>query len=501
MDSVLIIGAGPTGLALALWLTKQNIKVRIIDKSVGHGETSRAMVVHARTLELYRQLDLAEAVVSAGNQNPSINIWARGKHRAQIVFADAGADVTPYPFITVYPQDQHEKLLVEKLSAMGVTVERKTELIAFQDEGDFVTARLCLPDGSVSTIQTQFLAGCDGARSVVRQQLGTEFKGGTYKHVFYVADVKASGLEPEDAIHVAFDNGDFVLVFSSGKNGQRRLIGTVRDERAEKAENLTFDDVQHDVIKNLGLNIHNIDWFSTYHVHHRVAEEFQRSRVFLLGDAAHIHSPVGGQGMNTGILDANNLAWKLAEVIKNKASINLLKSYATERQAFARKLVSTTDRVFTIVTTQGKVADFLTTYIIPTAASFAYKFKAAREFLFKTVSQTTLNYRNSTLSEGKVGKVCGGDRLPWTGSQGFDNYELLNNIGWQVHIYGDANAEISTWCDQHKIILHIIEWKSGYQKLGFTRNAMYLLRPDTYVALVTRQLSSDVLKRYFSKFK
>ncbi|MDX2164475.1 MAG: FAD-dependent monooxygenase [Gammaproteobacteria bacterium] len=498
MDSVLIIGAGPTGLALALWLTKQNIKVRIIDKSVGPGETSRAMVVHARTLELYRQLDLAEAVVSAGHQNPSINIWARGKHRAQIVFANAGADVTPYPFITVYPQDQHEKLLIEKLSGMGVTVERKTELISFQDEGDFVTARLRLTDGTESTTQAQFLAGCDGARSAVRQQLGTEFKGGTYKHIFYVADVRADGLEPKNAIHVAFDNGDFVLVFSSGPNNQRRLIGTVRDERAEKAENLTFDDVQHDVIKNLGLNIHNIDWFSTYHVHHRVAEEFQRGRIFLLGDAAHIHSPVGGQGMNTGILDANNLAWKLAEVIKNKVSIKLLKSYAIERQAFARKLVSTTDRVFTIVTTEGKIANFLTTYIIPTAASFAYKFKAVREFLFKTVSQTMLNYRNSVLSEGAVGKVHGGDRLPWTGSQGFDNYGLLNNSEWQVHIYGDANAEIRTWCDQHKIILHIIEWKSGYQKLGFTRNAMYLLRPDTYVALVTTELSSKVLDQYFN---
>ncbi len=499
MDNVLIVGAGPTGLALALWLTKQNIKVRIIDKSAGPGETSRAMVVQARTLELYRQLDLAEAVVSAGYQNPSINMWARRKHRAKVVFSDVGADFTPYPFVTVYPQDQHEKLLVEKLSAMGVTVERKTELLSFHDEKDFVSAALRLPDGSESTIPTKYLAGCDGARSTVRQQLGTGFKGGTYKHIFYVADVHASGLEPENEIHAALDKSDFMLVFSYGKEGKRRLIGTVRDERAEKAEQLKFDDVHQDVIKNLGLNVKSVNWFSTYHVHHRMADEFQHNRIFLLGDAAHIHSPVGGQGMNTGILDANNLAWKLAEVIKGNASEKLLETYAIERQAFARKLVATTDRLFTLVTSESKIADFIKTYIIPTMLSFATQIKAIREFLFKTVSQTTLNYRNSPLSEGKVGKVRGGDRLPWTGSYGFDNYTAFNNSGWQVHVYGEVNSELRAWCEKQHIILQRIEWKSDYQKAGFTRDAMYLIRPDMYVALVTTQSSPDVLERYYRR--
>ena len=426
-------------------------------------------------------------------------MWARGKHRAKVIFSDAGADLTPYPFVTVYPQDQHEKLLVDKLSAMGITVERKTELISFQDEKEFVSARLRFPDGSESTIQAKYLAGCDGARSTARQQLGTGFKGGTYKHLFYVADVHASGLEPENEIHAALDNGDFALVFSYGKQGKRRLIGTVRDDRAENAEKLTFDDVHQDVIKNLGLHIQNINWFSTYHVHHRIADEFQRGRVFLLGDAAHIHSPVGGQGMNTGILDANNLAWKLAAVIKGTASINLLKSYETERQAFARKLVATTDRLFTVVTSEGKVADFIKTYIIPAMLSFATQIKAVREFMFKTVSQTTLNYRNSILSEGKVGKVRGGDRLPWTGSCGFDNYKISNTIGWQVHVYGDVNSDLRAWCEQHHIILQCIEWKPAYEIAGLTRDALYLIRPDMYVALATTQVSCELLEKYFSQ--
>lgn len=497
MDNVLIAGAGPTGLALALWLTKQGISVRIIDRSAGPGETSRAMIVQARTLELYRQLDLAEAVVSAGHENPSINMWARGKHRAKIVFKDAGANMTPYPFVTVYPQDQHERLLIEKLATMGIMVERETELLSFQDEGESVTALLRLADGTESTAQVQFLAGCDGARSTVRQQLGTGFEGGTYKHAFYVADVHASGLEPADEAHIAFDSGDFALVLSYGANGQRRLIGTVRDERADKAETLTFADVQQDAIKRLGLHVHTVNWFSTYRVHHRIADEFQRGRVFLLGDAAHIHSPAGGQGMNTGLLDANNLAWKLADVIKGAAPASLLESYAVERQAFARKLVNTTDRLFTLATSDGSLADFIKTHIVPAITSVAYRIGNVREFLFKTVSQTTLHYRDSKLSLGKVGHVHGGDRLPWTGSQGFDNYKAFDTIGWQVHVYGEADPALREWCERRHVALQVIEWKPDYQRACIERDAMYLLRPDTYVALAAAQSSPDSLDRYF----
>ncbi|GGC64840.1 FAD-dependent oxidoreductase [Undibacterium terreum] len=500
MSDVLIVGAGPTGLALALWLTKQGIKVRIIDKSAGPGETSRAIVVQARTLELYRQLDIAEAVVSAGHKNPSINMWARGKHRARIVFSDAGADITPYPFVTVYPQDLHERLLVDKLLTMGVAVERKTELVGFEDKGEYVAARLRQADGAESVVEAQYLAGCDGARSTVRQQMGTGFEGGTYKHAFYVADVDASGLEPADEAHGALDSGDFILVFSYGTEGHRRLIGTVRDERAEKVETLTFDDVRQDAINHLGLKVHKVNWFSTYRVHHRIAEEFQRGRVFLLGDAGHIHSPAGGQGMNTGILDANNLAWKLADVIKGHALAQLLESYALERQAFARKLVATTDRLFTLATSEGGVADFIKTHIVPAFASLAYKIHDVQEFLFKTVSQTTVHYRESPLSEGSAGDVQGGDRLPWTGSVGPDNYlgPAKVEIGWQVHVYGSASTALRTWCDEHSMALQVFDWNDGYQKLGLARDAIYLLRPDTYVALANAEGSVDALDRYFS---
>ena len=308
MADVLIVGAGPTGLALALWLTKQGVSIRIIDKSTEPGETSRAMAVQARTLELYRQLDLTDAVIAAGHKNPAMNMWVRGKRKAKVLLNDAGADITPYPYVLVYPQDQHERLLVERLLSLGVAVERQTELITFEDKTGHVSARLRMPDGSEQECNAKYLAGCDGARSVIRHQLGTSFDGGTYKQVFYVADVEVNGLEPAGEVHVALDKGDFVLLMSYGTDNKYRLIGTVKDERAERAETLSFEDVSHEALSGLGVQVSKVNWFSTYRVHHRVASDFRVGRAFLVGDAAHVHSPAGGQGMNTGINDAINLA-------------------------------------------------------------------------------------------------------------------------------------------------------------------------------------------------
>ncbi|AMZ71076.1 FAD-dependent monooxygenase [Pseudomonas sp. FW300-N2E2] len=495
---ILIVGAGPTGLVLALWLTRQGLVVRIVDKSSGPGETSRAMAVQARTLELYRQLGMAGAVIEAGYKTPAMNMWARGKRKARIPLVEAGGDLSPYPFVLIYPQDRHERLLVEQLQSLGLEVERQTELLSFEDRGDYVIARLKHADGREEVLTTAFLAGCDGARSLVRHQVGSGFEGGTYKQLFYVADVSASGFEPADEAHIAFDKSEFVLAFFYGETGQYRLIGTVRDERAEHPETLTFEDVGHDAINGLNIRINGVNWFSTYRVHHRVTDQFRWGRAFLLGDAAHVHSPAGGQGMNTGILDAINLAWKLAAVVKGQASDALLDSYQAERQAFAQKLVETTDRLFTFATAQSNFADFVRTRIAPLFASVAYKSENVREYLFRMVSQTTLNYHESPLSAGKAGDVRGGDRLPWVPVPGADNYEPLASIGWQVHVYGEARADLKVWSSQQRIPLHTFTWQDEHHKAGLCRDAAYLLRPDTYVALADPQASAATLSRYFS---
>ncbi|HEY4092700.1 MAG TPA: FAD-dependent monooxygenase [Luteibacter sp.] len=498
MDDVLITGAGPTGLVLALWLTAQGVKVRIIDKKEGPGDTSRAMVVQARTLELYRQLGLAEPVLAAGNRMVAINMWTRGKHAARLPLQDAGAGISPYPAPLIYPQDHHERVLGERLEAMGVTVERSTELVSLEQGADSVTARLRRADGGEETTTARYLAGCDGARSAVREALGIGFEGGTYRSVFYVADVKLSGMESPDEGHVSLEQGDFVLLLPYGKDGRARLIGTVDDERADSAEALTFEDVRQDSINRLKVTIDEVTWFSTYRVHHRVADTFRRDRVFLLGDAGHVHSPAGGQGMNTGILDAINLAWKLAAVLRGEAPDPLLDTYNTERQGFAHQLVNSTDRGFSLMTSGGGLANFLRVYVMPYAAHAVFELAAARRAMFKLVSQTELAYHGSALSEGEAGKVKGGDRLPWVRIGDKDNYEPLAHIGWQVHVYGEPRPELMAWCLHRGVALRDFAWDPAYEKAGLAEGAAYLLRPDTWVALAAPEGTVEALEAYFS---
>ncbi|MGN6481824.1 FAD-dependent monooxygenase [Luteibacter sp.] len=497
MDGVLITGAGPTGLVLALWLTAQGIKVRIIDKKDGPGDTSRAMVVQARTLELYRQLDLTETIMAAGHRMVAINMWTRGKHAARLPLQDAGAGISPYPSPLMYPQDHHERVLGQRLESMGVTIERQTELVSLEQGADSVTARIRRADGSEETTTARYIAGCDGARSTVREQLGIGFEGGTYRSVFYVADVKLEGLKNPDEGSVSLENNDFVLMLPYDSNGRARLIGTVSDERAETAEKLTFDDVRQDAIGRVGVKVEEVTWFSSYRVHHRVAETFRRDRVFLLGDAGHVHSPAGGQGMNTGILDAINLAWKLAAVLRGDAPDPLLDTYVKERQGFAHQLVQTTDRGFSLMTSGGSLANFLRVNVMPYAAHVAFEMAAARRAMFKLISQTELAYHDSALSDGEAGKVKGGDRLPWVRMGDKDNYGPLERIGWQVHVYGEPRPELMAWCLHRGVALRDFGWEPEFEKAGLAENAAYLLRPDTWVALAEPDGSVEALERYF----
>ena len=220
-SDVLIIGAGPTGLALALWLTKQRVKVRIVNKTAEPGMTSRALAVQARTLELYRQLDLTNAVLKLGHKVPAVNLWVKGEPVARLPFERIGSDLTPYSFLHIFPQDQHERLLIERLEALGVFVERRTELVSFTDEGGRVIARLRGPEGREEGCEASYIAGCDGARSTVRETIGTGFPGGTYRQLFYVADVEAAGRALDGELHADLDEADFLAVFRS----EERRVG------------------------------------------------------------------------------------------------------------------------------------------------------------------------------------------------------------------------------------------------------------------------------------
>ena len=496
---VLISGAGPTGLVLALALTRLGVRVRIIDRLAGPSTTSRALAVQTRTLELYDLLDLTNQVVRDGHRVAGVNLWTNGEWKARLPLEDIARGFTPHAFILIYPQDAHERLLIDRLAASGLTVERGCELVGLDDDGSRVVATVRDSSGVESQIEASYLAGCDGARSPTRRLIGSDFEGGTYRQVFYVADVEATGRATDGELHLDFDDADFLAVFPLSSTGRVRLIGTVRDERADRADTLTFDDVSRDAIEHLKVTPVRVNWFSTYHVHHRVTERFRRGRAFLLGDAAHIHSPVGGQGMNTGIGDAMNLAWKLAAVVHGEAHDALLDSYEAERIAFARRLVASTDRAFTVVTAEGRMANLLRTRIAPILMSAFTHIDRARDFLYRTVSQLSLNYTDGPLAEGSAGDVRGGERLPWVAGPDGGNFRTLREMRWRVHVYGDATPALEDWCGRRRIALDRFPWTGACEAAGLARDAAYLLRPDTYVGTAEPSADPAVLQGYLER--
>jgi hypothetical protein len=200
--------------------------------------------------------------------------------------------------------------------------------------------------------------------------------------------------------------------------------------------------------------------------------------------------------MNTGIGDAINLAWKLAAVLAGRAPDSLLDTYEAERIRFARRLVATTDRVFSLVTAEGRIADVVRTRLAPLIFPKVVAFKPARDYIFRTVSQITLNYRGTSLSAGSAGRVRGGDRLPWAPSENIDNFATLSAMRWQVHVYGTARAELVDWCTARNVPLHVFDWRPNHETAGLARDALYLLRPDTYVALADASGTPEPLDRY-----
>ncbi|HET9794539.1 MAG TPA: FAD-dependent monooxygenase [Thermoanaerobaculia bacterium] len=492
---VLIVGAGPTGLVLALWLTKLGIRVRIVDREAEPGTTSRALAVQARTLEFYRQVGLADAVVAAGVEVDGLGFWVKGRLAARVSLRRIGEGLSPYAFVFVFPQDAHEKLLIERLHSLGVSVERSIELAGFTQEERGVRATLRRPDGSAEICEAAYLAGCDGASSAVRNVLGIGFPGGTYTGRFYVADVEASGPAVDGRVQVDLDESDFLILFPLKGEGRVRLVGVLRDPPGGAAAEPTFEDVGQRAITNLRLRVARVNWFSTYRVHHRVASHFRDRRVFLLGDAAHIHSPVGGQGMNTGIGDAVNLAWKLAAVLGG-ARDDLLSTYELERIGFARRLVSTTDRIFEFVTKRGPFVRFVRTRLVPRIVPLLFRLGPVRRFQFRIVSQTGIEYRGSPLSSGSAGSIRGGDRLPWVSDGPEDNFAPLASLRWQVHVYGEAPPEVADACTALGIALCRFAWTEAARRAGLARDAIYLVRPDGYVALAESRADGGKLRRY-----
>ncbi len=491
---VLIAGAGPTGLMLALWLSKLGVRVKIVDPKPGPTQETRAIAVQARTLEFYDQLGLGEEARARGRDFHELSIWTGGHLRASVDLKGVGAGKTPHPNLYILTQDHNEALLVAALGAQGVEVSWETALSGFEQDENGVTARL-MHAGQIQPVRATYLAGCDGASSTVRRQLGVELSGGTYAQRFYVADVTASGERRANDVNLSLDDDQFLAFFPMPGPHRWRIVGQLPPGAGTPA---TFETVRPQIEKQRVAEVEEVHWFSTYRVHHRVADTFQVGRAFLLGDAAHVHSPVGGQGMNTGLGDAVNLAWKLAQALRGRPAA--LASYGPERRPFALSLVSTTDRAFSGVVNPSPLARFIRTALIPDLIRVLTRPRAVRRLMFLTLSQLRIHYPNSPLSAGRAGTVRGGDRLPWVPDDAGSNFTALGSLGWQVHVYGAASPELLTWCGQQDLPLHVFTHSTAARRAGLREDAFYLVRPDGHVGLAQPHFNRPAATTYAKRW-
>lgn len=500
MDSeVLIVGAGPCGLALALWLTILGVKLRIVDRSPASGLASRAFAMQARTLELYDRIGVAREAIARGRPISAMTVHLPHKAAQRIPFGNLGRGLSPFPYVLILLQDDHEKLLIDHLVAAGVVVERNTEVVDLESHGGRVRARLKGPHSVDQTCEAAYVCGCDGAGSTVRELMGIGFPGGSSGEVFYVADVQAKGPLADGELHYIMAGDDVCSIFPLRGAGRLRLIGLVPREVREVQLDFSFADVGGRLLSGAGLEVSMVESFAAYRVHQRIAAEWRRGRVFLLGDASHVHSPAGGQGLNAGVGDAANLAWKLAAVLAGEADAGLLATYQSERLAAARQIAATADWGFALQSGRGGPMG-LVRQALAALAPGLMGMKPVRQAAFRALSQLAVNYRSTGTCEGQAGRVAGGDRLPWVRLTGAtSNLEPLRGVGWQAQVYGEAGQALRAACAEWGLSLHAFAWAPEMARAGLARNAVYLVRPDGYVAYAAGQDPAG-LAAYLARF-
>ena len=440
---VIIVGAGPTGLSLAVQLIRYGIDFVIFDLKEGVTDLSKALVVHARTLEIYDQVGLAQKAVEGGEIVRKAALMHNGKISARLDFSHFGGRLSPFPFLLVFEQSKNERLLYEHLRHNGKDVQWQTEMEAVAQDADGVKTVLKTASGETQTIVARYLVGCDGASSPTRHLLNLHFEGSTYPRMFYVADVDMEFQVDEATFYAHLGQNSFVLTVPMQGEKHWRLIGNLPEYNEQVDREVTFDEVENKVkqLVQRPVEIMNLRWFSTYKVHTRRVEKFSKGRCFLAGDAAHIHTPAGGQGMNTGIQDAYNLAWKIAFVLNGYATDSLLSSYNEERLANAKRLLQTTDQFFEVAAGDLWYLRFFRDNILPSLANFVTQFNATKELIFPIVSQIGLNYRNSSLSQHQGDRsfeVKAGDRMPYFLVDGANVYDKLREPKFHLLVFSNG---------------------------------------------------------------
>src|SRR5688500_18708232 len=383
--------------------------------------------------------------------------------------------MSPYPFLLIVEQGKHERLLYEFIKSHDKDVLWQTKLTDFSQDAAGVTATIINANGEQQMIQAQYLAGCDGAKSFVRAHLGLSFEGSTLERLFYVADVQIKWEFPHDMLTACLAKDRSTAFFPMPGEDHYRIVGVFPEDSDKKEGEILYEEIERQILEDteLQLDIYKVNWFSTYKVHSRHVNKFSEGRCFVAGDAAHIHTPAGGQGMNTGIQDVFNLAWKLSFVLKGYASDTILDSYNEERLPNAKRLLEATARMFNLAAGSDWLLRTIRTTIFPPLAGYIVSLDAVKKRFFPLISQIGISYRTGELSEHDGDEkfdIKAGDRLPYCLVDGASLYDRLHEPKFHLLTFSDGEhdyheiaeaiaGEYSDFLDHHLVPLypHLVE--------------------------------------------
>ena len=509
---VLIIGAGPTGLSLASQFIRYGIDFVIVEKNESLTPYSKAIGVHARTLEIFEQIGLAQQAVSQGTIAGKGRLLIGGEVRGEFDFSSIGEGLSPYPFVLMLEQSKNERLLYEYLTNHGKDVLWKTELEGFSQDAEGVKAQVRTAAGVSQIVEPKFLVGCDGPKSLVRHSLGLSFEGSSFERIFYVADTQIDWNLTHDALHICFSKHSFVVFFPLKGDKRYRIVGVFPEGFDKDEGDILYEEIESRIKDEtkLELDIHDVEWFSTYKVHTRHVEKFSSRRAFLAGDAAHVHTPAGAQGMNTGIQDGYNLAWKMALVLQGRCDQKLLETYNEERLENAKQLLKTTDRIFDFAAGTDWLLEFLRSTVLPPIAKYVFSLDVVKKYAFPLLSQIGINYRHSSLSNhagDEDFEVKAGDRMPYFLVEGKSVYNRLRETRFHWLVFSDAQDEVQTLNTELEAkYAELIDFSAislNPQAAGiFGRDKAFslLLRPDNHIAFISANLSWSDVKGYLREF-
>jgi 2-polyprenyl-6-methoxyphenol hydroxylase-like FAD-dependent oxidoreductase len=497
MVDVLVVGSGPSGLMLACQLARHGVSFRIIDERADRAHESRAFGVQARTMEIFDQLGLADELLARAGRAEPVRAHADGKAIADLRFEDLLAKDTRFPALYLIPQPETEQVLLADLDARQVAIERELRLVSFRHDREEVIAVLeHVTSGHRETVHCQYLVGCDGAHSRVREGLNVPFEGATYPSEFVLADV---AMPPPDA-PLAFYLTRHAVVLVGGLGKVTRVMGMVIDDPSRSPDTpvtpVTIDEINAIArAARAPIQIERAEWMTRFRLHHRATRRYRVGRVFLAGDACHIHTPLGGQGMNTGFQDVSNLAWKLALVLRG-GPVELLDTYELERQRVGEKLVHTTDRAFGFLTSRrfgmGTVRERLAPFVIRHVMGSS----RLRARLVRFFSQLDIRYDANefvrAISDGadhafRTG-LRAGCRVPDLDAGGFALHDLLRDTRVHVLAFGaceDDDLDVLERRHGARLTVHRIpvreRTREVFARFGVTTSAIYVIRPDGYV--------------------